>query len=51
MNSAAAAPGGAGPAATDQRSNGDMFRRGFAEGYQSGYDRYRGSNGGYGQPG
>ena len=28
-----------------------MFRRGFAEGYQSGYDRYRGSNGGYGQPG
>jgi hypothetical protein len=34
----------------DQRST-DVFRRGFAEGYQAGYDRYRGSANGYGRPG
>jgi hypothetical protein len=28
----------------------DVFRRGFAEGYLAGYDRFRG-NGGYGRPG
>ena len=33
-----------------QRST-DLFRRGFAEGYQAGFDRYRGSINGYGRPG
>ncbi len=28
-------------------SNADVFRRGFAEGYQAGYQRFRGSYGGY----
>ena len=30
--------------------NADVFRRGFAEGYQAGYQRFRGSDGGYGSP-
>ncbi len=51
MSTAAAATGMAGAAAIRARSNADIFRRGFAEGYQAGYQRFRGSNGGYGQPG
>ena len=31
--------------------NADVFRRGFAEGYQDGYQRLRGSNGAYGSAG
>ena len=33
------------------RYNADLFRRGFAEGYHVGYQRLRGSYGGYGAPG
>lgn len=35
-----------------KRGNGeDIYRRGFAEGYNAGYDRYRSNDGGYGRPG
>ena len=48
MSTAAAATATAGASGTRTRSNADVFRRGFAEGYQAGYQRFRGSYGGYG---